>query len=421
MALTIAGASYTYAGTSTPVLVDIDLVVPAGRVVGLVGPNDAGKSTLCLVAAGLAPTSIGGRLTGSVTLDGTETIDLKPYEAAQRCGILFQNPETQLSGTASTVFEEVAFGPRNVGLDLPAIIDRVDGSLALLGIEHLAPRDPDRLSGGQAQLVALASVLALQPGVLVLDEPTSQLDPAGTRLVGDALARLASESGTAILIVEHKADLLARLTHEVAVIAEGRLITQGPAGSVLGDLVAESVGVEPPAAVTIMRAATDAGVAERLAGIDLAALERSDRSAKARRPAGWCRMSAATAARRCAARASSSRTRAARARSTASTSRSLPASGSPSSGRTGRASRPSSVNSMASSSRTKVRSRSAASRRPDGMSPISPAMSGWPSRTPIARSSRDAWPRRSRSVPGTSDGPAATSTRPSRVRLPRSG
>ena len=278
MALNMVGASYTYAGTTKPVLVDIDLAVPAGRVLGVVGPNDAGKSTLCLVAAGLAPTSIGGRLAGSVTLDGTETIDLKPYEAAQRCGILFQNPETQLSGTASTVFEEVAFGPRNIGLDLPEIVDRVDRSLALLGIEHLAPRDPDRLSGGQAQLVALASVLALQPGVLVLDEPTSQLDPAGTRLVGDALARLASEAGTAILIVEHKADLLARLTHEVAVIAEGRLIMQGPTGSVLGDLDAESIGVEPPAAVTIMRAAAEAGVSARLAGLDLASLGASGRS-----------------------------------------------------------------------------------------------------------------------------------------------
>lgn len=273
MTLVLREARYSYAGTSTAVLDGIDLEVAAGRVVGLVGPNDAGKSTLCLVAAGLAPTSIGGRLRGSVRLDGTETVELRPSEAAQRCGILFQNPLTQLSGTAATVFEEVAFGPRNVGLDLATIVERVDESLDMLGIGALGPRDPDRLSGGQAQLVALASVLALRPGVLVLDEPTSQLDPAGTRLVGDALARLAGETGTAILVVEHKADLLARLAHEVAVIDAGRIVSIGPAGDVLGDPSLPSLGVEPPAAVSIARAAAEAGVSDRLAELDLAALE----------------------------------------------------------------------------------------------------------------------------------------------------
>lgn len=273
MTLVLRDARYAYAGTSTAVLDGVDLEVPAGRVVGLVGPNDAGKSTLCLVAAGLAPTSIGGRLSGSVRLDGTETVELRPAEAAQRCGILFQNPLTQLSGTTATVFEEVAFGPRNVGLDLATIVERVDESLATLGIGALGPRDPDRLSGGQAQLVALASVLALRPGVLVLDEPTSQLDPAGTRLVGDALARLAGETGTAILVVEHKADLLARLAHEVAVIEAGRIVAMGPTADVLGDPSLPALGVEPPAAVSIARAAAEADVSARLAGIDLAALE----------------------------------------------------------------------------------------------------------------------------------------------------
>ena len=103
--------------------------------------------------------------------------------------------------------------------------------------------------------------------------PTSQLDPAGTRLVGDALARLAGETGTAILVVEHKADLLARLAHEVAVIDAGRIVSMGSAIDVLGDPSLPSLGVEPPAAVSIARAAAEAGVSDRLAGIDLAALE----------------------------------------------------------------------------------------------------------------------------------------------------
>ena len=273
MAIRLRDARYQYPGTSRPVLDGIDLDVPEGRVVGLVGANDAGKSTLCLVAAGLAPRSVGGRLEGSVQLDGSETVDLQPFEAAQRCGILFQNPLTQLSGTASTVFEEVAFGPRNLGLSVAEVVDRVEAALGMLGIDHLAPRDPLRLSGGQAQLVALAAVLALRPVALALDEPTSQLDPAGTRLVGEALARLANETGTAILIVEHKTALVGRLAHEVVVLEAGRIVATGPPATVLADPRLAELGVEPPASVTIAREAVTADVGGRLTGIDLRALE----------------------------------------------------------------------------------------------------------------------------------------------------
>ena len=162
MALVLAGVSYRYAGTPAPVLREIELRIEPGEVVGVAGANDAGKSTLCLVAAGLAPGTVGGTLTGSVTIDGAGTITLRPFELAQRCGILFQNSVTQLSGTSRSVWEEIAFGPRNLGLPLAEVVERVETGLAALRIEALAPRDPQRLSGGQAQLVALASVLALR-------------------------------------------------------------------------------------------------------------------------------------------------------------------------------------------------------------------------------------------------------------------
>ena len=258
--LALSGASYRYAGTPRDVLAGVTLEVTPGRVVGLVGPNEAGKSTLCLVASGLAPASIGGRLDGSVTMDGVETRSLKPHELAQRCGVLFQNPTTQLSGTAATVYEELAFGPRNLGLPIAEIVERVEWALAMLGIDALAPKDPARLSGGQAQLVALASVLALRPAYLVLDEPTSQLDPQGTRLVGEALAHLAGESRTGILIVEHKTELLAALADEVAVIDGGRVVESGPAAAVLADPRLAELGVEPPAAVRLRRAFSAAGL-----------------------------------------------------------------------------------------------------------------------------------------------------------------
>ncbi len=271
MTLVLEGVSYRYAGASAPALEGVDLAVAAGRVTGVVGANEAGKSTICLVAAGLAPSVIGGRLEGRVAIAGLETSRARPHDLAQRCGILFQNPATQLSGTTATVWEEVAFGPRNLALPLGDVVERVEGALAMLGISDLADRDPSRLSGGQAQLVALASILALRPACLVLDEPTSQLDPHGTRLVGEALRRVARELGAAILVAEHKTALLGRLADEIVVLAAGRVVLAGPAASVLEDVRLEGLGVEPPPAVRIRRALAGAGRALPQAAADVLA------------------------------------------------------------------------------------------------------------------------------------------------------
>ena len=274
--LTLAGVRYQYAGASDWALDGVDLSVEAGRVLAVVGPNDAGKSTLALVASGLAPLAVGGRLEGSVLLGGHETRGLAAHEAAQRCGILFQNPSTQLSGTAHTVWEEVAFGPRNVGLGLAEIVERVEGSLAALRIEHLAPRDPARLSGGQAQLVALASVLALRPRCLALDEPTSQLDPEGTRLVGEAIRRLAGDLGSAILVTEHKTALLERVADTAIALRDGTVVARGTVREVLDDPELVGLGVDPPPAVRLRRALAAAGVPADVRGRALAALTTLD-------------------------------------------------------------------------------------------------------------------------------------------------
>jgi energy-coupling factor transporter ATP-binding protein EcfA2 len=257
--LRLEGATYQYPATARPALSRISLTLEAGDILGVLGANESGKSTLCLVASGLAPTVVGGRLEGSVTIDGSETASLRPHELAVRCGTLFQNPTTQLSGTTATVFEEVAFGPRNLGLPLGEVIDRVEWSLAMLRAEHLAPRDPTRLSGGEGQLVALAAVLALRPRHLLLDEPTSQLDPLGTRLVGEALARLAAESGAALLIVEHKTDLLRSLTSSIAIMAAGRIERFDSTDSVFRDETLLAFGIRPPEPVALARAISRAG------------------------------------------------------------------------------------------------------------------------------------------------------------------
>ncbi|HEX6473796.1 MAG TPA: ABC transporter ATP-binding protein, partial [Candidatus Limnocylindria bacterium] len=218
--LELESVGYRYAGAVRPSLRDVNLTLGEGEVVGLAGPSEAGKTTLCLVASGLAPRTVGGTLTGRLLLDGEDTAPLPIHQLAGRIGIAFANPHTQLSGVAETVYEEVAFGPMNLGLPRDDVIRRTDEALATLRIETLAPRHPARLSGGQQQLVAIAGLLALRPALLVLDEPTAQLDPAGSALVADALARLAA-GGASILMAEQKTDLLAAICRRVVVLADG--------------------------------------------------------------------------------------------------------------------------------------------------------------------------------------------------------
>ena len=265
--LELNGASYRYAGYATEVLHDITLRLGDGEIVGLVGPNEAGKSTLCLVASGLAPASVGGTLRGTLTLDGTPAAGLATHELATRVVAGFQNPNTQRSGIAATVFEEIALGPMNLGLEVAETVARTRDAIARLKLEALVLRDPQRLSGGQAQLVGIASLLAMRPRHVILDEPTAQLDPAGTRLVGDALRALA-ESGTSLLIAEHKTDLLDGLCHRIVAIDGGRIVMDGPTRDVFDDPRLTELGVEPPARVRLAGALGDAlepGVLDQLA------------------------------------------------------------------------------------------------------------------------------------------------------------
>ncbi|HET6380303.1 MAG TPA: ABC transporter ATP-binding protein [candidate division Zixibacteria bacterium] len=259
MGLRLEGVGYRYAGARKPSLLDVDLELADGEVVGVAGASEAGKTTLCLVVSGLAPRAVGGRIRGHVRLDGQHVDDWPMHRLASEVAIGFQNPHTQLSGVATTVFEEVAFGPMNLGLPLPEVLARTWGALSTLRIDALADRDPSRLSGGQQQLVAIAGLLAMRPRHLVLDEPTAQLDPAGTQLVADALSALAG-TGTSILITEQKTDLLAGTCQRVVVLEHGRVALSGPTAEVLADPRLVDLGVAPPAAVRIPRAARSAQV-----------------------------------------------------------------------------------------------------------------------------------------------------------------
>jgi len=206
--------SYRYPGTSTWALPTTSLALRPGEVVGVTGANERGKTTLCLVVAGLAPVTIGGELRGDVLVDGRPTVDLAGYELAQRCGVLFDNPAVQLTGLHRTVYEEVAFGPCNLGLPKADVNERTRAALQMLAVEHLAERNPVHLSGGETQLVALAGLLAMRPGHLVLDEPTSRLDPERSLQVADAVARVAG-AGVGVLLTTHDEELLARVCGQV--------------------------------------------------------------------------------------------------------------------------------------------------------------------------------------------------------------
>jgi energy-coupling factor transporter ATP-binding protein EcfA2 len=207
---------YRYPGSARQAIAGINLVIEPGEIVGVVGPNDAGKSTLCLVASGLAPSSTGGEMTGRVDIEG-------------EAGILFQDPATQRSGITGTVFEEVAVGPVNLGRSIPETIAAVRAALRAVGIEDLAERHPAHLSGGQAQLLAIASALAMGPRLLVLDEPTAQLDPEATDGVVASLRALAA-AGTALLVAEHRLDVLDALGARRIALAAGRLAPAEGAG-----------------------------------------------------------------------------------------------------------------------------------------------------------------------------------------------
>ena len=282
--LTLETVTYRYAGAPRPSLFDVSVDLRGGEVVGLAGPSEAGKTTLCLVASGLAPRTVGGTISGRLLLDGEDVSARPMHELVGRVGIAFASPATQLTGVAGTVYEEVAFGPMNLGLPRSEVLERTVEALAALRIEHLAARDPVRLSGGQQQLVAIAGLLALRPAHLVLDEPTAQLDPAGSRMVARALTDLAA-SGAGILVAEQKTDLLASVCHRVLVVHEGRLVFDGPAVEVLHDTRMHELGVAAPSAARLARAAADrrlsGAVRERLSVAIAADASRGGEAASA--------------------------------------------------------------------------------------------------------------------------------------------
>ena len=217
---------------AVPVLRGVNLRVRRGEVLGLLGTTGAGKSTLCLALAGLVPHSTGGEFGGTVTVAGIDTRRQPVAVLAQKVGLVFQDPETQLFNM--TVEDEVAFGPESLGLPRPEIVERLEWALRVTEMEACRERSPFHLSGGQKQRVALAAMLAMRPEILVLDEPTSELDPCGKAEVMAVLQALKRSAGLSMVFVEQDAEALAYLADRVAVMQEGRIVLEGTPRELFG-------------------------------------------------------------------------------------------------------------------------------------------------------------------------------------------
>jgi energy-coupling factor transport system ATP-binding protein len=234
---------FQYKKAAQPVFRGLNLEIAPGERVAILGPSEAGKSTLALCLGGLIPRMIKGDFHGQVEVAGSLTHLCRPRELADRVGLLFQDFEAQIFCTR--VDQEVAFGPENLGLNRTELLRRVPWALGRVGLEGVENRDPATLSGGQKQLLALAGVLALEPRILILDEPTTDLDPLRVEELLNALGRLSQDKKTLILL---GADLrLARHCSRVVLLNHGEVAADGPPGQVLREVKTfRGLGLRPP-------------------------------------------------------------------------------------------------------------------------------------------------------------------------------
>ena len=257
--VTIEHLLYRYPQTPQPALRDISLQIEPGEFVALVGANGAGKSTLCYALTGFVPHFYQGEMSGRVMVAGLDTQAHSLEEIVIEAGLVFQNPSNQISGAKYTVYAEVAFGLEQLGVPRGEMRTRIDRALALANIADLADRSPFALSGGQQQRLALASIFAMQPKVLVLDEPTSQLDPASSEQVF-AVIRELSRQGITVVMAEHKLEWIAQFADRVIALADGEIILDGAPNAVLTSTLLETHHIAPTRYTRAARRAQQAGL-----------------------------------------------------------------------------------------------------------------------------------------------------------------
>ncbi len=258
----LQNVTYKYPLTDSPALQNINLQVKEGEFLAIIGPNGAGKSTLCYTIAGFIPHFFKGELTGTVEAAGVESHNSSLSEWVLNVGLAFQNPFNQISGAKYTVFEELAFGLENIGIPRDEMKARVEDAMKLTGIRDLADRSPYSLSGGQQQRVALASILVMQPKVLVLDEPTSQMDPIGTREVFGVI-RTMTERGMTVILVEHKMEWIAQFADRVIALKDAQILLDGTPSDVLTSSILQKNGFGISRYTSVARKAQETGLWKR--------------------------------------------------------------------------------------------------------------------------------------------------------------
>ncbi|HOV27979.1 MAG TPA: ATP-binding cassette domain-containing protein [Pseudobacteroides sp.] len=243
--ISIKGLSFIYNDTKEPALNNINIEISEGEFVGIAGPTGAGKSTLTLCLNGVIPHFLHGDFYGEVKVDGKDTVDNGCAKIAYSVGSVFQDPEAQIVSTR--VEDEIAFGLENLNIPRIEIGERIKESLEMTGISELRDYSTSQLSGGQKQRVAIASAIALRPKILVLDEPTSELDPKGSLDIFNTLQRLNQEYNITIVVVEQKIQLLSEYCSRLVIMDKGNIILDGETRTVLAEQeTLQKIGVSAP-------------------------------------------------------------------------------------------------------------------------------------------------------------------------------
>ncbi|MEM3799250.1 MAG: ABC transporter ATP-binding protein [Thermoprotei archaeon] len=248
---------FTYLGNTEPSLKGINLSVDSGEFVLVTGPSGCGKSTLLRCMNGLIPHFHEGEFKGSVHVGGVDTRSSAVSKLAQRVGLVFPDPESQL--IALEVEDDVAFGPGNLGLAKQEVLDRVDWALRKSGIEGLRHAQVFKLSGGEQQKVAIASILALKPSVLVLDEPTANLDPLSAKSLIDLLGEL-NRGGTTIIVAEHRLSMISKYCTRVLLMDDGKIVLDADPSTAFTSRLPLEIGVERPEFYMLRKSLLDRGL-----------------------------------------------------------------------------------------------------------------------------------------------------------------
>ena len=242
--------TFKYSGSKKNALENVSLTIEKGDFVGLIGESGAGKTTLCSCINGLIPHHYTGDFYGSVKIQGTDTFDIEPGKLALKVGSVFQDVDSQL--VSFFVEDEILFGLENFGIPKDQIEQRITAALEALEIQELRHREISTLSGGQKQKVAIAAILALEPDILVLDEPTGELDPASSVQIFKLLQKLNKEKGITIVVAEQKIMLLCEYVKKLIVLEKGTLIHYGEIRSTLThQKEMEEAGINCPRVLTL--------------------------------------------------------------------------------------------------------------------------------------------------------------------------